>query len=97
MNVSLLCKWWWKLDNVKGLCQDIIKFKYIKEGSVCTVKHRQTDSPIWSDLLKVKDIYLQWWKISIRNGKKALFQKDVQLYDKVSINYTLIYSKGETT
>jgi hypothetical protein len=30
MNVSLLCKWWWRLDNEEGLWQNIIRFKYIK-------------------------------------------------------------------
>jgi hypothetical protein len=30
MNVSLLCKWWWKLDNEEGLWQNIFRFKYIK-------------------------------------------------------------------
>jgi len=39
--------------------QEIVKFKYIKEDSICTVKHRQSDSPIWADLLKVRKIYLQ--------------------------------------
>ena len=58
MNVSLLCKWWWKLENEHGLWHDIIAFKYIRGSSVCTVKHRQNDSPIWADLLKVRDIYL---------------------------------------
>lgn len=63
MNVSLLCKWWWKLDNKSGLWQDIVKFKYLKKDSICTVKHRQNDSAIWSDLLKVRNIYLQGRKM----------------------------------
>lgn len=53
MNISLLCKWWWKFDKEDGLWQKIIKFKYIKNGFIYTVKHRQTDSTIWADLLKV--------------------------------------------
>jgi hypothetical protein len=29
-NISLLCKWWWKLETQHGLWQDIIKAKYLK-------------------------------------------------------------------
>lgn len=72
MNISLLCKWCWKLENGVGLWQDIIKFKYLKNASICTVSHRQNDSPIWSDLLKVRDIYLQGRKITVKNGKKNI-------------------------
>lgn len=82
MNVSLLCKWWWKLDNEEGLGQEITKFKYLRGESVCTMSHRQSDSPIWSDLLKVKDIYLQGRKIESRNGKKTLFLIDTWIYCK---------------
>lgn len=72
MNISLLCKWWWKLDNENDLWQRIIKFKYLKEESMCTVKHKQNDSPMWTDLLKIKYIYLQGRKMVIKNGKKTL-------------------------
>jgi len=54
MNISLLCKWLWKLEKEDGLWQQIIKFKYIKNASICTVKHRQNDSAIWTDLLKIR-------------------------------------------
>jgi hypothetical protein len=40
MNLSLLCKWWWRLD--------------VKNKVVGNVSHRLGDSPIWTDLLKVK-------------------------------------------
>jgi len=30
MNISLLYKWWWKLEKEDGLWQKIIKFKYLK-------------------------------------------------------------------
>lgn len=82
MNISLLCKWWWKLDKEAGLWQDIVRYKYIKNASLHNIKHKQTDSPIWSDLLKIKNIYLQGRKMSIRNGEKTLFWKDIWLYNK---------------
>jgi len=43
MNISLLCKWWWKLDNEQGLWQEIVKFKYIKDGSIDLYRETQAD------------------------------------------------------
>jgi hypothetical protein len=73
MNISLLCKWWWRLDIEDGLWQKIVRFKYLRNDSICTVKHRQTDSAIWADLLKIKDIYLLGRVMKIRNGQNTLF------------------------
>jgi hypothetical protein len=41
-----------------------------------------TDSPIWSDLLKVKDLYLHGRSIKICNRQKTRFWSDIWLYDK---------------
>lgn len=45
MNLSLLCKWFWKLDKEKGLWQQIIYRKYLRSDNICSVKHKQSDSP----------------------------------------------------
>lgn len=42
---------------------------------MCTVKHKQNDSPMWTDLLKIKYIYLQGRKMVIKNGKKNFVVK----------------------
>ena len=73
MNISLLCKWWWKLDNEDGLWQTLIKNKYMKQGTISTIKSRLDDSPIWSSLLKIRQIYLRGRKIQTKNGKKITF------------------------
>lgn len=44
-NVSLLCKWWWKLNTGQGLWQFLIRRKYLHNKTVPTVKMRQLDSP----------------------------------------------------
>lgn len=49
---------------------------------IFSVTHRINDSPIWSDLLKVKDIYLQGKSIKIEKGYKTRFWSDPWLYDK---------------
>lgn len=53
--------------------KDIVKFKYLRSDSVCTVRHRQNDSLIWADLLKIREIYLQGRVIEVHNGKSTLF------------------------
>jgi hypothetical protein len=46
------------------------------------VNHKATDSPIWSDLLKIKEVYLQGRGVEIRNGLNTRFWIDPWLYDK---------------
>jgi hypothetical protein len=80
MNLSLLCKWWWKLEMESGLWQDIMNYKYLRRDNIFSVKHKQTDSPIWADLLKIKNIYLQGRKKCVNDGKTTLVWKDTWLY-----------------
>jgi hypothetical protein len=67
-NISLLCKWWWKLDTHQGLWEDIVKAKYLRNKSLATVECRFNDSPGWKALLKVKDTYLVGRKTKLGNG-----------------------------
>jgi hypothetical protein len=76
LNISLLCKWWWKVEKEDGLWQQIVKFKYLRNSSILEVKHKVSDSPMWSDLLKIKDIYLQGRGISVKNGGLTRFCQD---------------------
>jgi len=82
MNLGLFCKCWWKLEREEGLWQEIVKSKYLHNKSIVSVTHKQTDSPIWYDLLKVRDIYLQGRGIRFKNGGKTRFWCDPWLYDK---------------
>jgi len=82
MNISLLCKWWRKLEVEEGLWQKINRFKYLQSESICTVSHRQSDSPIWADLLKIKSVYLQGRKIEVRDGKNTFSWLDSWFYSK---------------
>ena len=71
MNISLLCKWWWRLENEDGLWQTLIRNKYMKQDTISTIKSRLDDSPIWSSLMKVRQIYLRGRKIQTKNGKNT--------------------------
>lgn len=79
MNISLLCKWWWKLHNESSLWQDLVKAKYLKNDLISTLKPKFNDSPIWKDLLKVRHIYLRGRKLIVGNGDKTLLWKDCWL------------------
>ena len=46
MNISLLCKWWWKLETGKGLWQSIVKMKYLQDETVRTMKINPNSSPV---------------------------------------------------
>ena len=99
MNISLLSKWWWKLEHEKGLWQDIVKYKYLSRDYIHTVSHKLGDSPIWTDLLKVKSIYLQGRCVKIEDGALLRFWEDAWLPDSplctlIPVLYTLCEQKG---
>jgi hypothetical protein len=80
LNISLMCKWWWRLETEEGLWQDIVKYKYLNNKSIHEVGHRINDSPMWSDLLKVKGIYLQGRGVTFRRGNLTRFWFDPWVY-----------------
>jgi hypothetical protein len=59
INICLMCKWWWKLENEKGIWQEIVNKKYFLDKGILKVESRATDSHAWSDLVKVKEYYIE--------------------------------------
>ena len=57
-NLSLLTKWWWKLETRTGLWQEIIRAKYLGRDAVASVKTKVNDSPCWKAIMKVKNLYM---------------------------------------
>lgn len=82
MNISLLSKWWWKLEKEGGLWQDIIRYKYLRNDTIHSVAHKLNDSSVWYDMLKVKEIYLLGRTVWIRSGNITRFWKDAWLYQQ---------------
>uniref|UniRef100_A0A8I7B9N1 Reverse transcriptase domain-containing protein n=1 Tax=Hordeum vulgare subsp. vulgare TaxID=112509 RepID=A0A8I7B9N1_HORVV len=70
-NISLLAKWWWKLEKKKGLWQDIVKAKYLRRTSVAKVKQKAIDSPYWKNILKVKEHYMAGRGVVLKKGNIA--------------------------
>jgi hypothetical protein len=52
-----------------------VALKYMKNTPICLIKNKYIDSPIWSDLLKVRHIYL-WGRELVNNGKMISFWLD---------------------
>jgi hypothetical protein len=76
LNISLLCKWWWKLENESDLWQSIILEKYMQGKNVHNVLHNMEDSPIWHDLLKIKQYYLMGRQVVTKSGDNTKFWED---------------------
>jgi len=76
MDISLLSKWWWKLETEDGIWQTLVTNKYIKNWLVSTIPPRLDDSPVGKDLLKFKHIYLAGKKVEAQDGENAIFSLD---------------------
>jgi hypothetical protein len=76
MNISPLCKWWWKLETQNGLWRKIVRVKYFCNYTVSSVKPKFNDSSCWKAILKVKDIYMKGMKVILNNGELVRFWKD---------------------
>ena len=75
-NISLLTKWWWKLEKKEGLWQDIVKAKYLKKSPAMMVKQKANDPPCWKALLKVRDHYIAGRGIKVNKGDIATLWYD---------------------
>jgi hypothetical protein len=93
MNISLLCKWWWGLENSEGLWQDIVTIKYVKDSPICLIPIKLNDlPPLWKDLMKVRHIYLRGRGYKVNNGKSVSFWQDVWLEEKpLCIIYPVLF------
>jgi hypothetical protein len=92
LNVSLVCKWWWMLEYENGLWQEIVAFKYIKDTPICLIKPSIFDSPVWSDLLKIRHIYLKGREYKLNNGKLISFWLGVWIGNEpLCTTYPILY------
>ena len=81
-NISLLLKWWWKLDTQDGLWQKIIRAKYLHNQTVASVTAKFHDSPACKNLIEVKEVYMAGRKIILKSGNVVRFWKDPWLDNK---------------
>jgi hypothetical protein len=76
MNISLLCKWWWKLEHEGGLWQEIVRKKYKIRRGITQLQKNPRNSSVWNDLLKVKALYLSGRTMLVGNGQDTDFWED---------------------
>ena len=66
-----MVKWWWKIETQNGVCQDIVRARYLRNKTVAEVGPIFSDSPCWKVLLKVKEVYMVGRKIHTESGNIA--------------------------
>jgi hypothetical protein len=92
MNISLLCKWWWHLENSERIWQDLVRLKYVKWYPICLIPTRMDDSPHWKDMMKIRYIYLKGREYQVHNGRSVSFWMDRWLGDKpLCHEYPILY------
>lgn len=82
------------METKYGIWQKIVKLKYLQgHQSIC----RQSDSPVWYDMLKVKDIYLSRVdQLQLKMGEQTMFQKDTWLYDMpLCMKFSLLFEPSD--
>jgi hypothetical protein len=84
------------LETGDGLWWDIVKVKYIRDYPTCLIPNKINDSPIWSDLLKVRHIYLTRRGIKINNWQRLSFWLDSWLEGvPLCQQYPVLYELAE--
>ena len=76
MNRALLCKWWWKIYNTKGLWQENILKKYQGNKATGNISAKQGDSQFWRELLKHRDHFTSLCKFVVGDGGNTRFRED---------------------
>jgi hypothetical protein len=92
LNVRLMCKWWWLLEHENGMWQEIVALKYVRGTPVCLIKPKISDSLVWTDLLKTRQVYLKGREYILNNGKLISFWLDVWMgKDPLCVTYPILY------
>jgi hypothetical protein len=93
-NVSLMCKWWWKLEHDSGPWQDFMWWKFLVSSCIYSVKRKPHNSALWSDMLKVRDIYLTGRSMMVINGKDTFLGRYLvwfNTFEKINSMSCLIF------
>jgi hypothetical protein len=65
---------------------------YVKNTPISLIKCRQSDSPMWGDLLKVRHVYLQGREFKINSGRLVSFWLDPWMNEKpLCTSYPVLY------
>ena len=64
------------MEKEEGLWQTIVRQKYLKGKCVSQLGVRSCNSPVWNDLLKVKEVYMKNRLMVLGNGEMIDFWND---------------------
>jgi hypothetical protein len=78
-NKCLLSKWLFKLLTEKGMWQELLHKKYIKDKMLSQVQEKPTDSPFWKGLIRVKNDFFSRGSFKVENGTSVHFWEDIWL------------------
>lgn len=73
MNLALLDKWLWRLENGEGRWQDIIRKKYLNKKTLSQISAKVGDSCFRKGLMDVKDVFLSCCKRKLGDGARTRF------------------------
>jgi hypothetical protein len=88
------CQWQpTRPEHENGLRKEIVALKYIRETPcICLIKPKISDSPVWSDLLKIRHIYLKGREYKLNNGKLISSWLDVWIANEpLWTTYPILY------
>ena len=78
-NISLLCKWLWRLENEEGDWQEMIRAKYLSRKTLVQCEASRGNSHFWNGLLSIKDIFYSCCQRVVGDGCKTRFWEDTWL------------------
>lgn len=81
MNVSLLCKWWWKIETEEGLWQSIISYKYLRGKTFIQYATSRMILLCGKTYLR-SHVYLQGRHVVVGSGDNTSLWRDAWLADK---------------
>ena len=93
MNLALLGKWLWRLENGSGHWQDIIRMKYLNNKTLSQVTAKAGDSFFWKGVLEVKDAFFSCCKRVLGDGSRIRFWEDLWIGDvSFAVKYARLYN-----
>lgn len=83
----------WRLENGNGLWQQMLRTKYLNKETLSQCESKAGQSHFWHGLMQVKDVYNQFSRKVVGNGKNVLFWEDIWLGNEpFSVKYYRLFN-----
>jgi hypothetical protein len=92
-NKCLLTKWLYKILHGDGVWHELIMNKYLHSKTLSQVQTKDSDSPFWKGLMKMKYDFFSRGQFQVGNGLETRFWEDSWLGNEpLSIQYPSLYN-----